>query len=267
MATTTFNFGRGYRNSSDQIWAPTRQILTLPKGTGASSVFAAPNRPVSSATSITIPFRMGETRPPSGVYDNVRVIIFKGFNNSYFTTGDGNLSWFNFLLGDRNGACKSNSSDPEGTYFKYSNISKLVTTPLAYFDANIPVQATQDFFYTFTNPTFTDAGRNLANWYVSSSDDNDASKRLYVGFYRNVDSEKGNWDNDATLNWSAPWEGRTDYVWDVYTTLTLGYGAGGTVKYFDGSQWKDCETYYYDGSNWKACEAYYHDGSNWKTIG
>lgn len=49
---------------------------------------------------------------------------------------------------------------------------------------------------------------------------------------------------------------------EIYVT----YEDTSTVKYYDGSSWKDCNAYYYDGSNWKLCNPYYHNGSSWVQV-
>ena len=88
MATTTFTFGPGYKNSDGNIWSIKRQVLTLPKAAAASSIFASPNVAASSLMSIALKFRSGENIPANGVYDNIKVVIFKGFNNSYINNGN-----------------------------------------------------------------------------------------------------------------------------------------------------------------------------------
>ena len=40
-----------------------------------------------------------------------------------------------------------------------------------------------------------------------------------------------------------------------------------TVKYYNGTEWKDCEVYYYDGIDWKQCEVQYYNENSWETIG
>lgn len=55
----------------------------------------------------------------------------------------------------------------------------------------------------------------------------------------------------------------------VYLTYTLSDGtvSHSTIKYYDGSQWKDCEVFYYNGSEWKQCDVFQYDGSEYKKIG
>lgn len=261
MATTTLTFGPGYQNSSNTIWSIKRQVLTIKLNTDTSSFFVSPNRPISSQTSITLPFRSGEYIPASKTYDNLKVVIFKGFNNNYINITTADSNWFPFT-GDRNGLAKENRSNIDGAGFQYSMVNTLMTTPLAYFSGSVTVtQAAQDLTVTFSNPTFTEAGKSLANWYVSTSDDDYAQNRLYVGVYHDSATD---WTdasgNEATLNWTYP-------TLDGGTTLTLGYGATGIVRYHNGNTWQECEVYYHDGSGWKPCEVQYHDGSGWKSIG
>lgn len=259
MATTTLTFGKGYDNGRKTIWSWRRQVLTLPLNTDTSGIFKAPNRPISSLTSIKIPVKSGEIIPANKIYDNIKVVIFKGFNASYIGTSNA-YNWFDFYSNSRYGLAK-HTNDDEG-WFNKANVNTFMTTPLAYFSGSITVTgAATESIATFTNPTFTDAGKSLANWYVSTTDDNKAQNRLYVGFYHDSDT---NWTNaggkEATINWISPAN-------DPGTELTLGYSAGATVKYYDGSTWKDCEVYYHTGSGWQQCEVQYHDGSNWKIIG
>jgi hypothetical protein len=137
-----------------------------------------------------------------------------------------------------------------------------MTMPLAYFSGNLTVTgAGQNTSLTFTNPTFTDAGRQLSNWYVSTSEAKYAKNRLYVGIYHDSATPwiSANGD-EATLNWTYP-------TLDTGTILTLGYSRGATVKYYNGSVWQDCEVYYHNGSSWQQCEVQYYDGSSWKAIG
>lgn len=261
MATTTLTFGPGYKNSANNIWSIRRQVLTIKPNTDTSSIFTSPNRPISSLTSITLPFRSGEYIPASKIYDNIKVIIFKGFNDSYIDTETSNANWFVFT-GDHNGLAKESSSNITGAGFIYNNINTLATTPLAYFSGNVTVTSSaQDLTATFSNPTFTDAGKSLANWYVSTSDDDYAKNRLYVGVYHDSTT---NWTdasgNEATLNWTYPTS-------DTGSILTLGYSAGAIVKYYNGSSWQDCEVCYYNGSSWQPCEIQYYDGSAWQIIG
>ena len=59
----------------------------------------------------------------------------------------------------------------------------------------------------------------------------------------------------------------SNYKETAITGITMEIIYGNTVKYYDGTTWKDCEVYYHDGSGWKPCEVQYHDGSGWKPIG
>ena len=261
MATTTLTFGPGYKNSSNSIWNIRRQVLTIKPNTDTSSVFKTPNRPISSLTSITVPFRSGGYIPTSKVYDNLKVVIFKGFNDSFIDSGNLSNNWFVFT-GDHNGLAKESSDNLNSSGFVYNTVDTLMTTPLAYFSGSLTVTSSgEDVSLTFTNPTFTDEGKSLANWYVSTSDDNYAKNRLYVGVYHDSTT---NWTDEngkeATLNWTYP-------TLDSGSILTLGYSAGATVKYHNGTEWKDCEVYYHNGSEWKQCEVNYHDGDAWKIIG
>lgn len=268
MATATFNFGKGYKNSADDIWNIRRHLVSLPMGAAASSVFASPNRPISSLTSITIPFRTGAVIPANKIFDKVRVIIFKGFSETYTESGSSSQKWTAFYSSDRNGIIK-NSDSGSAHYFTYNTVGSMALTPLAYFQADIAVTGSaQDFTYAFTNPTFTTAGRDLANWHVTTSQDDYAKNRLFVGVYRNDPSTWMNGSTEANLNWAAPWGDKAGYKYDLTTDLKLGYSAGGSVvRYHDGSTWKECEVYYHDGSKWQLCEPHYHDGSSWKTLG
>ena len=36
-----------------------------------------------------------------------------------------------------------------------------------------------------------------------------------------------------------------------------------TIRYYDGSEWKQAIVYYYNGVNWVECTPYYYDGSSW----
>ena len=266
MATATFNFGKGYKNSNSDIWSIKRQVVALPMGAAASTVFASPNRPLSSTT-ITIPLRTGSVIPANKIFDKVRVIIFKGFNEDYINASDSAKKWTDFYGSERNGIIK-NSSSNTAHYFSYSSVGTMALTPLAYFQADIAVNTTaEDFTYTFTNPTFTDAGKSLANWHVTTSQDDQVKNRLYVGIYRNDAANWMNGTSEATLNWSAPWGDRAGFQFDLTTDLNLVYSAGATVRYHNGTEWKECEVYYHTGSEWKQCEVNYHDGSAWKTIG
>lgn len=38
----------------------------------------------------------------------------------------------------------------------------------------------------------------------------------------------------------------------------------GTVRYYNGSEWKKCKVYYYNGSSWVQCRVHRYDGSSWK---
>lgn len=64
--------------------------------------------------------------------------------------------------------------------------------------------------------------------------------------------------------------GSHDYSYNFMSvtkaTMTVTYDDASTVKYYDGSSWKDCHAYYYDGSAWKLCDPYYYDGSAWKRV-
>ena len=38
------------------------------------------------------------------------------------------------------------------------------------------------------------------------------------------------------------------------------------VKYYDGTDWVECELLYYDGTDWIECKPYYYNGSGWVEI-
>lgn len=258
MATTTLTFGPGYNNGRGTIWSIRRQVVTLPLNTDTSSFFKTPNRPISSSTSITLPLRSGQYIPSNKTYNNLKVVIFKGFNNSYIDNGTSKTNWF--VFNDVHYGLAKETSDEE-YWFDKIHANTLMTTPLAYFSGSVTVNTSaEDVTATFTNPTFTEAGKSLANWYVSTTDDNYARNRLYVGIYHDSDTV---WTdasgNEATLNWTYP-------TLDNGTTLTLGYGESGTVRYYTGTEWKTCEVYYHNGSNWIPCEVNYYD-NGWKPIG
>ena len=46
--------------------------------------------------------------------------------------------------------------------------------------------------------------------------------------------------------------------------LTVAYEIPGTMKYYDGSEWKACTCYYHNGFGWVEVTPYYYDGSEWK---
>lgn len=274
VSSTTIQFGKANFNENSSgdtiVWSIQRQVLSLPKARVPAEIFAAPNIASVSST-ITIPLRGDSIIPASGVYDNVKVVIFKGFNNNFISTGNANTNWFpgknssNDKTGQTgmNFMCKENSSSLTTAGFRYGLIDTLALTPLAYFSGSATLETQKSKVVTFSNPTFTEAGKRLENWLPSLTDDDNYTNKLYVGVYH--DSADITWrDSDGAscdLLWAWP-----SLTTDQYVTLTLNYGAG-IIRYYTGSEWVDCEAYYYDDTAWKQCEIKYRDSSEWKTIG
>jgi hypothetical protein len=270
MASTTIQFGKAHFNGSSTVWSIRRQILTLPVSRVPSEIFASPNIASVSST-ITIPLRGGSTIPASGVYDNLKVVIFKGFNDDYIGSDNSRSNWMygnnysNTTSGQTgmNFICKESTSGMTEYGFQYGLIDNYVLTPLAYFSGSATLNKSTDGLITFTNPVFTDAGKRLENWMPSTVSNTDFKNKLCVAVYH--DSEDITWtDSDG---------GQTDLLWaypslktEQYATLTLNYGAG-VIRYHNGSEWIECEVYRNNGTSWDRCEVNYHDGNSWKAIG
>lgn len=64
-----------------------------------------------------------------------------------------------------------------------------------------------------------------------------------------------------TIAIAHEWYGRTA----TSGTATFTYESG-LLKYYDGTQWKQCEVYYYDSSmnTWKLCMPHYYTNDGWK---
>ena len=270
MAGTTIQFGKANFNGSSTVWSVRRQILSLPVSRVPAEIFVAPNI-VSASSTITIPLRGGSTIPASGVYDNLKVVIFKGFNDDYIGSGNSRSNWMygnnytNSTSGQTgmNFICKESTSGMEEYGFQYGLIDNYVLTPLAYFSGSATLQAATDGLVTFSNPVFTSAGKKLENWLPSMVSNTDFENKLCVAVYH----------DSADVTWTDSSGGQTDLLWaypslktEQYATLTLNYGTG-AIKYHNGSEWVDCEALYYDGTTWRQCEVNYHDGSSWHTIG
>lgn len=274
MASTTIQFGKANFNQNSSgdtiVWSIQRQVLSLPKAKVPAAIFAAPNIASVSST-ITVPLRGGSTIPASGVYDNIKVVIFKGFNNKFINTDNTSTNWFpgknfaNDTTGQTgmNFMCKQTSSSMATAGFRYGLIDTLALTPLAYFSGSATLEAQKSAVVTFSNPTFTEAGKRLENWLPSLTDDDNYTNKLYVGLYH--DSEDITWrdSNGVSCDLLWAWPSLTT---DQYATLTLNYGAG-IVRYYTDSGWVDCEVYYWDNGVWKQCETQYCNGLGWNTIG
>lgn len=131
-----------------------------------------------------------------------------------------------------------------------------------------------DVAYNTTANT-TSTLRGISNDEILALNPNDASwdnisnNRILLSIYSS-ESLSGTYVK-ANFNW---W--RVYYAGDsikttmtVYLTYTLSDGtvSHSTIKYYDGSQWKDCEVFYYTGSEWKQCDVFQYDGSEYKKIG
>lgn len=271
MASTTIQFGKAYFNSSSSVWSIRRQILSLPKSKVPTEIFTSPNLASSSST-IAIPLRGDSTIPSSGVYDNLKVVVFKGFNESFINSSDDNLKWsygnnysdstsgqsgMNFLY-------KKNSSSLSSAGFQYGVVEDLVLHPLIYFSGSATLNPQENKVVTFSNPTFTEMGKKLENWWSTpASSENDFANKLYVGIYH--DAAGVTWTNSSgtacDLLWTYP-----SLTTEQYATLTLNYGAN-IIKYYTGTSWQDCEVYYYNDSNWQPCEIQYYNDTGWHSIG
>ena len=271
MASTTIQFGKAYFNSSSTIWSVRRQILSLPISKVPTEIFTSPNLASVSST-ITIPLRGDSTIPASGIYDNLKVIVFKGFNENFIDSNDSNLSWsygYNYS-NDTSGQTgmnflyKESSSGMSSAGFQHGSIENLVLQPLVYFSGSAILEPQESKVITFSNPTFTDLGKKLENWWSTpAASETDFENKLYVGIYH--DSSNITWtdsnNNPVDLLWTYP-----SLTTDQYATLTLNYGTS-IIRYYTNNTWQDCEVYYRDNSEWKLCELQYYDGSGWKPIG
>ena len=257
MASTTIQFGKANFNGSSTVWSIRRQILTLPVSKVPSEVFVSPNMASISST-ISIPLRGSSTIPASGVYDNLKVVIFKGFNENSFGTGDSRSNWMygnnysNATSGQTgmNFLCKESTSGMEEYGFQYGLIDNYILNPLAYFSGSATLPVADDKIVTFSNPIFTQVGKKLENWLPSMSSNTDFENKLCVGIYH----------DSPDVTWTDSNGGSTDLLWaypsltkEQYATLTLNYGTS-AVKQYNGSEWIDCEFLQYDGANWTLCE-------------
>lgn len=269
MASTILKFGKTFFNSSQSVWSIRRQVLSLPLSGIPSEVFVSPNTPITTST-ITVPLRGDSTIPSGGFYDNIKVVVFKGFEEDFINTGNSKTNWLQGNDYSANGQtgmnflCKESDSSLGSAGFQYGVIDDLIIQPLAYFSGTAFIDARTDTNITFRNPIFTDDGQKLENWLPSTTDEEDYENKLFVGIYH--DSSEVTWTDSngssCDLNWARPNSSSETYQ---YAVLTLDYGSRG-VKYYINNEWKDCEVHYYDGSNWKQCEVNYYD-NGWKSIG
>lgn len=56
-------------------------------------------------------------------------------------------------------------------------------------------------------------------------------------------------------------------VSDVSQSITFQFKGGGGIRYYDGSQWRECTVYYYHNGQWVECTPYYRTASNWVECG
>jgi hypothetical protein len=142
----------------------------------------------------------------------------------------------------------------------------LIGTPLAYFDASFTFSATEqemDLTLNSSNSTITitEAGKNINNW-APKGYKVDQGHGLFLGFYNTATDFWSDLSDHQGLNWGV--YSSTKCTPYAYVNVTV---SRSTVKYYDGSTWKDCEVYYHNGSNWQQCEVQYHNGSGWQSIG
>ena len=280
MASTTIQFGKANFNKNSNgdtiVWSIQRQVLSLPIARVPSEILVSPNIASASST-IAVPLRGNSTIPASGVYDNLKVIVFKGFKSDYIGTDqtDVNKRWFyrndsdNDYQTNMSFLCKTNDSDLDVAGFRYGLIDNtmiddpMALTPLAYFSGSATLAPQENKVITFSNPTFTEAGKKLENWLPSTTSNSDYENKLYVGVYH--DSADITWVDSNGVSCDLLWTYPSTTT-EQYATLTLNYGAG-IIRYHTGSGWIDCEVYHHNGSAWNQCEVNYYDGTSWKTIG
>lgn len=259
MGVLNINFGPGYKNNDNDVWSVRRQVLTTKELHNYSNILNDNNNfSLSSSTKISVPLRGTEISSPY-TYENIKVLIFKGFNNSLIETNDTDR-WFS-SWSDTYGYGLLKFSDDSEFYFDKINIEKsdnpLGITPLAYFSgSNYTVTASgENFELEFTNPYFTEEGKKLSTWYVSSSQDDYPHNRIYVGVYLDKDYQEDSKD----LNWYFPTFLKTAVLQLVYSNST--------IKYKTENEWKDCEIFYYNNGTWQPCSVQYYLNNTWKNLG
>lgn len=264
MGTLTINFGPGYDNTSHSVWDVRRQVFAaekMPDISNAEAILTNAKNIPSSSTSLTLPLRSSDSFSPQYTY-STKAVIFKNFKSSLISGISGKDIWFENYGSSKILAKHQAAGTVPTTYFDKINVeqlpdcSDLEITPLAVFTKSFTVTADYngtEIEVTYTNPVFTEEGKNLANWYIDSSKNDYARSRLYVGVY--VDEEVPT----HPLNWSYP-------TLKKEAVLNLIY-SDSVIKYRVGEEWKDCQPYYYTGGQWVPCSIQYYTNNQWKTLG
>lgn len=105
--------------------------------------------------------------------------------------------------------------------------------------------------------------------------------QIYYNLYYG-DTQKTSWYNTSTTWTMTGAAGDTQLPWTVCPYIImrdpvrdqyLGWRDSGLiwmganyVKYYDGTDWVECQLLYYNGSDWIECIPYYYDGSDWIEI-
>lgn len=145
--------------------------------------------------------------------------------------------------------------------------------PYAVIATSKTLKYTDVAYNTTTNTTSTLRGISnseiLALNPTDASWDNISNNRIVLKIYSSS-SLSGTYNNSNTNYWRVYDAGDSiKTTLTVYLTYTLSDGtvSHSTIKYYTGSEWKDCEVFYYNGSEWKQCDVFQYDGSEYKKIG
>lgn len=276
MATVkTLTFGRVYNRGSASPYEHSNQILHIPEINDTTSAtflskygFSAKDRVIN--LSVQLPVRCDET-DRGKVFNNLRVVIFNGFTGTINNNSSSTTAWFSY---------SSNSPDIDNMLIKWQNKDQtvssfvksaidagyLIGTPLAYFDTSFTFSSTEqemDLVLNSSNSTITitDAGKDINNWAPKGYQVQNGHG-LFLGFYNTATNFWSDTGTQQGLNWGV--YNSTKCTPYAYVDVTVGRN---TVKYYDGSAWRDCEVHYYNGSGWQPCEVQYYNGSGWKPIG
>lgn len=271
----TLTFGRVYSPSSSRTYEHSNQILHIPEINDTTSAtflstygFVSTDRVLN--LSIQLPIRcsaedMGKT------FNNLRVVIFNKFTGTINNSSSSDTAWFTYSSTNPNTdnmAIKWNNQGIRNYGFCKTAIDagRLIGTPLAYFDASFTFSSTKqemDLTLNSSNSTITitEAGKDINNWAPTGYNVADGHG-LFVGFYNTAADFWSDISGYSGLNWG--WYNSSDCTPYVYVNVTAG---NNTVKYYNGTTWKDCEVYYCKNGVFVPCEVSYCNGSSWIPIG
>lgn len=191
--------------------------------------------PISGSVSVTLQLSSDASK---GVRSDYNLVLFSGGSANYPNVAN----WSN--LRDNIARATNYTNQSSTTYF-YLNNTNFTSQYTFYVNQNISpnfsaVSQRQTFTFDFEIPS---AYRNNSLW---------NGNNIFLGFApQNIDPT-----NAGEMYWST----------SSTATLTLTTSSD-TIRYYNGSDWVECQPLYYDGSDWKEVEVKYYDGSDWKPLG